>query len=69
MPDSIQDHGETFGMAFDAGRGRAHFAGSNLTPESSREFLSIIRDTGRSPWFWITLIVVPPLTALASRTA
>ena len=59
--------GEGFRLGLNLAGGHGHFSGSNLSPETSKEVLSLIRDTGLSRWFWTALVIVPPLTALAAR--
>lgn len=67
MADSHPSQGEDVSGKFDVGTATAEISGSNLSPETSQAILSLIRDTGRSKWFWIALVTVPPLTALAAR--
>lgn len=67
MTDSQKLQGEDVSGKFDVGRAIAEVSGSNLSPETSKAVLSLIRDTGRSRWFWTALVIVPPLTALAAR--
>ena len=67
MADSHTIQGEDVSGRFDAGRAIAEVSGSNLSPETSKAILSIIRDTGRNRWFWAAFVIVPPLTALAAR--
>ena len=61
------DLSRQFTVAIDAPRGIAEVSGSNLSPETSKAVLSLVRDTGRSKWFWIALLTGPPITALAAR--
>lgn len=67
MADRPTFQGEDVSGKFDVGKAVAEVSGSNLSPETSKEVLSLIRDTGRSRWFWTALVIVPPLTALAAR--
>ena len=67
MRDDNRLHGESVRATVNISSGQGHISGSNLSPETSKEVLSLIRDTGRSRWFWTALVIVPPLTALAAR--
>ena len=67
MRESSHSDGENISVEVDGPRLAGQLSGSNLSPETSKEVLSLIRDTGRSKWFWTALVIVPPLTALAAR--
>ncbi len=67
MKESSRSEGQNIRVAVDGPRLAGHLSGSNLSPETTKDFLSLIRDTGRNRWFWTAIVIVPPLTALAAR--
>ncbi len=67
MREDNRNEGEGLRVGVNLPGGHGHLAGSNLSPETSKAVLSLVRDTGRSKWFWIALLAGPPITALAAR--
>ena len=67
MQESSRPHGQDISVDIDGPRLAGRLSGSDLSPETTKDFLSLIRDTGRNRWFWTAVVIVPPLTALAAR--
>ena len=67
MREDNRNQGEGLRLGVNLPGGQGHLAGSNLSPQTSKAVISLIRDTGRNRWFWTAVVIVPPLTALAAH--
>ena len=67
VQENSRPHGQDISVDIDGPRPAGRLSDSNLSPETTKDFISLILDTGRNRWFWTAIVIVPPLTARAAR--